>query len=116
MPPGWLTGYFDVLVTNMQTELVQLLQGKTDSSMQSNTTVLHAGRVQGLESSRTQSIRQDIPYYAMMIRRRRRSPFSRSNSPTQLLLKLGLGNKSLAHLFSGSSSRLVDLSRLCITS
>ena len=39
MPPGWLTGYFDVLDTNMQTELVQLLQGKIDLSMQSNTTV-----------------------------------------------------------------------------
>jgi len=36
MPPGWLAGYFDVLATNMQTEMVQLLQGKIDLSMQSN--------------------------------------------------------------------------------
>ena len=41
MPLGWLTVYFDVLNTNMQTELVQLLlQRKTDSSMQSNPTVI----------------------------------------------------------------------------
>ena len=42
-PSGWLTGYFDLLNTNMQTELVQLLQGKIDLSMQSNPTVCLGG-------------------------------------------------------------------------
>ena len=39
-PSRMAEGVFDVIDSNMQTELVQLLQGKTDSSMQTTELVL----------------------------------------------------------------------------